>query len=86
MQNAWYKIMMIVKLHDFLVVKTNDGEVVMKVREHCFAGVWKNSPLKVVNTDVAGLAWDGIAQAISAWSISEVWELVRAHESIEERT
>ena len=21
----------------------------MKVREHCFAGVWKNSPLKVVN-------------------------------------
>ena len=46
--------MMIMKLHDFLVVKTNDGEVVMKVREHCFAGVWKNSPLKVVNTDVAG--------------------------------
>jgi len=41
--------MMIMKLHDFLVVKTNDGEVVMKVREHCFAGVWKNSPLKVVN-------------------------------------
>ena len=45
---------MIVKLHDFLVVKTNDGEVVMKVREHYSAGVWKNSPLKVVNTDVAG--------------------------------
>jgi len=42
------------KLNDFLVVKTNDGEVVMKVREHCFAGPWKNSPLKVVNTDVAG--------------------------------
>jgi len=42
------------KLHDFLVVKTNDGEVVMKVHEHCFAGVWKNAPLKVMNTDVAG--------------------------------
>ena len=36
------------------MVKTNDGEVVMKVREHCFAGAWKNSPLNVVNTDVAG--------------------------------
>ena len=41
-------------LHDFLVVITDDGEVVMKVHEHCFDGAWKNSPLKVVNTDVAG--------------------------------
>ena len=49
-----HKIMMIMKLHDFLVVKTNDGEVVMKVHEHYSAGVRKNSPLKVVNTDVAG--------------------------------
>ena len=33
------------KLHDFLVVKTNTGEVVMKVREWCFSGQWKRSPL-----------------------------------------
>jgi len=33
------------KLHDFLVVKTNTGEVVMKVREWCFSGEWKRSPL-----------------------------------------
>ena len=41
------------KLHDFLVVKTNTGEVVMKVREWCFSGEWKRSPLWIVNDDVS---------------------------------
>lgn len=41
------------KLHDFLVVKTNIGEVVMKVREWCFSGEWKRSPLRNVNDDVS---------------------------------
>ena len=37
------------KLHDFLVVKTSTGKVVMKVRECCYAGEWKQSPLHIVN-------------------------------------
>ena len=41
------------KLHDFLVVKTNTGEVVMKVCEWCFSGEWKRSPLQIVNDDVS---------------------------------
>ena len=35
------------KLHDFLVVKAHNGNVVMKVRENCFTGEWKDSPLRV---------------------------------------
>ncbi len=35
------------KLHDFLVVKVHNGNVVMKMRENCFAGEWKDSPLRV---------------------------------------
>ena len=33
------------KYHSFLVVKAHDGTVVMKVRENCFGGIWKDSPL-----------------------------------------
>ena len=44
--------MMMVKLHDFLVVKTNDGEAVMKVREHCFAGVASDRPFSAGESDV----------------------------------
>lgn len=31
-------------LHDFLVVKSYNGEVMVKVREHCYEGSWTNSP------------------------------------------
>lgn len=37
------------KLHDFIVVKTNTGEVVMKVRERCYTGEWNRSPLRILN-------------------------------------
>ena len=37
------------KLHDFLIVRAHNGQVVMKVREKCFTGEWRASPLKVVN-------------------------------------
>ena len=36
------------KYHDFPVVKAHDGTVVMKVREHCFSGSWKDSPTRFV--------------------------------------
>ena len=35
------------KFHDFLIVKCHDGNVVMKVRDWCFKGAWKPSPLHV---------------------------------------
>jgi len=35
------------KLHEFLVVKAHNGNVVMKVRKNCFTGEWKDSPLPV---------------------------------------
>lgn len=37
------------KLHDFLVVRLYDGNVVMKVRDHIYTGGWKNSPLTLCN-------------------------------------
>ena len=42
------------KLHDFLIVKAHDGQVVMKVRERCFTGVWRASPLRVVKPSAPG--------------------------------
>ena len=43
------------KLHDFLIiVKAHDGQVVMKVRERCFTGYWRASPLRVVNPSAPG--------------------------------
>ena len=43
------------KYHDFLVVKAHDGRVVMKVRENCFSGTWKDSPLRMRDLSVAGV-------------------------------
>jgi hypothetical protein len=43
------------KYHDFLVVKAHDGTVVMKVREHCFSGSWKDSPLRIRDSSVSGV-------------------------------
>lgn len=42
------------KLHDFLIVRQHNGEVVMKVRQHCFTGAWKESPLHVIQPDIQG--------------------------------
>ena len=43
------------KLHDFLVVKAHNGDVVMKVRKNCFTGVWKDSPLRVRDSTAIGV-------------------------------
>lgn len=42
------------KLHDFLVTRTHDGLVLMKVREQCFTGAWRESPLHIVNPNIPG--------------------------------
>lgn len=41
------------KYHDFL--KAHDGTVVMKVREHCYSGSWKDSPLRIRDSSVSGV-------------------------------
>ena len=46
------------KLHDFLVVKAHNGDVVMKVRKNCFTGVWKDSPLRVRDSTAIGVPTD----------------------------
>ena len=43
------------KLHDFLVVKAHDGKVVMKVRDKCYTGAWKDSPLHVQDSTAIGV-------------------------------
>lgn len=43
------------KYHDFLVVRAHDQTVVMKVRERCFDGQWKDSPLHVRDVSAPGL-------------------------------
>lgn len=43
------------KLHDFLIVKGYDGQVVMKVREKCFTGEWKRSPLRLLDPATPGI-------------------------------
>lgn len=43
------------KLHDFLLIKTHDGKVVMKVRELCYTGAWTDSKLKVKDPTVPWL-------------------------------
>ena len=43
------------RYHDFLVVKTHDGQVVMKVRENCYNGDWKESPLHVLDATAPGV-------------------------------
>jgi hypothetical protein len=43
------------KYHDFLVVKGHDGTVVMKVRDNCSCGSWKDSPLRIHDSSVSGV-------------------------------
>ena len=43
------------KLHDFLVVRAHNGNVVMKVRENCYVGEWKDSPLHVRVSTAVGV-------------------------------
>ena len=42
------------KYHDFLIVKSHGGGVVMKVRENCFSGSWSDSPLHVKHPEADG--------------------------------
>lgn len=42
-------------LHDFLFVKAQNGEVVMKVRDFYLGGAWKVSPLHPKNTALSGI-------------------------------
>ena len=37
------------KYHDFMIVRTHEDKVVMKVREHCYCGSLTNSPLHVTD-------------------------------------
>lgn len=43
------------KLHDFLIVQSHTGQVVMKVRELCHTGAWKDSTLKVLSPSLHGI-------------------------------
>lgn len=43
------------KLHDFLIVKGYDRQVVMKVREKCFTGEWRQSPLRLLDATAPGI-------------------------------
>ena len=43
------------KLHDFLTVKGYNGHVVMKVREKCFTGEWRQSPLRLLDATTPGI-------------------------------
>ena len=43
------------RYRDFLVVKTHDGRVVMKVREKCCSRVWKESPLHILDITAPGV-------------------------------
>ena len=43
------------KYHDFLIVKAHDRRVVMKVRENCFGGNWKDSPHHVRDSSKPGV-------------------------------
>ena len=43
------------KYHDFLVVKTHDRRVAMKVRQNCYSGDWKDSPLRVLDATASGV-------------------------------
>ena len=42
------------KFHDFLIMKSHDGKVMMKVRDWCVKGSWKPLPLHVRNVSVVG--------------------------------
>ena len=43
------------KLHDFLIVRTHDNRVVMKVRERTYTGMWVDSPLHVIDDALSGI-------------------------------
>ena len=46
------------KYHDFLVARSYDQSVLMKVRESCCSGSFSRSPLKVTDPSVAGVPTD----------------------------
>lgn len=58
------------KLHDFLVVRTHDGSVVMKVRESIYSGGWNDSPLKLSDASLPGAPTSTYrAQAHGSWGL-----------------
>lgn len=42
------------KYHDFLFIRSHIGEIVMKVREQCYTGAWKDSPLRLLDPSICG--------------------------------
>lgn len=43
------------KLHDFLIVRSYDGHVVMKVREGIYGGAWSDSLLRITDPSLPGV-------------------------------
>lgn len=46
------------KYHDFLIARSYDQSVVMKVRESCFSGSFSRSPLRVIDAVAVGIPTD----------------------------
>ena len=46
------------KYHDFLIARSHDQSVVMKVRESCYRGSFSRSPLKIVDPSAVGVPTD----------------------------
>ena len=65
------------RYHDFLVVKAHDGSVVMKVRENCFSGSWKDSPLRIRNSSLPGVPTETYkdTQRVSLQKRWQIWSL-----------
>ena len=49
------------KLHDFLVVRSHDARVIMKVRETIYSGAWSDSPLTIIDPSFPGIPTDTYA-------------------------
>ena len=54
-------------LHDFLALKNPDTDAVMKVRENCYAGTLKNTPMRITKgKNPADKAIPGVTQSYAA--------------------
>lgn len=43
------------KTHDFLFVHSHTGQIVMKIRDRCYTGAWRDSPLHIVDSTACGM-------------------------------
>lgn len=43
------------KTHDFLFVHSHTGQIVMKIRDRCYTGAWRDSPLHIVDSTACGV-------------------------------